>query len=445
MDGRMQELIVAVTEKTGMTSAAFREKIKAKQSELSGLVSEEGAAYIVANELGVKTQNRRIVKEIKVKDIALGMRSVNTTGRITRIIGPREFTTKGGAKSKVTNFDIVDSTGGTRIVLWDTLDAERVEKNETTVNDVVSVKNGYVREGLNNRLEVHIGSKGTFIVNPKGVKEEDFPKSSPMILTGSPVVKISDVRPLTPASVIGKVTNTFGVREFNKDGRQGKVGNLVLKDESGTLRLVLWNEQADLVNDLKVGDVLKVENGYAKEGMRGVELQANQRTKIEKNPAGVEVEVPDQQASERTRIADLKDGDTYKEIKGVVVSVPSGDNMVHDMCPKCNKKMSGVCPACGSSTPNKLLIVNAMLDDGSGVIRAAFFRDNAEKLLGMKTDEIVNSQEAAKTKMDNLIGKEIILNGRTKHNDMFDRIEFQVYDVQNVNPVKEAEKIMKVA
>ena len=58
--GELEELIHTVSEKTGLGEDEIKKKVKEKQRELSGLVSETGAAYIVANELGVKTKNRVI-------------------------------------------------------------------------------------------------------------------------------------------------------------------------------------------------------------------------------------------------------------------------------------------------------------------------------------------------------------------------------------------------
>jgi replication factor A1 len=49
-----------------------------------------------------------------------------------------------------------------------------------------------------------------------------------------------------------------------------RVADATLKDESGTITLTLWNEQ---VNSVRVGDRVKVENGYTRT-FRG-ELQLN--------------------------------------------------------------------------------------------------------------------------------------------------------------------------
>lgn len=51
-------------------------------------------------------------------------------------------------------------------------------------------------------------------------------------------------------------------REFEKFGKPGRVCNAIGKDETGRVKVTLWNEQIDSVNE---GDRLKFENAYVNE------------------------------------------------------------------------------------------------------------------------------------------------------------------------------------
>jgi len=51
-------------------------------------------------------------------------------------------------------------------------------------------------------------------------------------------------------------------KEFNKFGRTGKVANATAKDDSGEIKMSLWNEQVDLV---KPGMKVKIVNGWCSE------------------------------------------------------------------------------------------------------------------------------------------------------------------------------------
>ena len=51
-------------------------------------------------------------------------------------------------------------------------------------------------------------------------------------------------------------------REFNKYGKILRVANAMVKDDSGTIKLSLWNADIDRV---KVGNMIKITNGYVSE------------------------------------------------------------------------------------------------------------------------------------------------------------------------------------
>jgi replication factor A1 len=64
------------------------------------------------------------------------------------------------------------------------------------------------------------------------------------------------------ANVVATVISKENAREFQKFGKPGKVCNALIKDETGEVKLTLWNEQIDSVN---VGDKIEVKNGYVNE------------------------------------------------------------------------------------------------------------------------------------------------------------------------------------
>lgn len=70
----------------------------------------------------------------------------------------------------------------------------------------------------------------------------------------------------------GKVTDKSETREVTSRFKNEtyKVASAVIADETGTIKLTLWNEQIDQVN---VGNIVKIENGYVS-SFRG-EIQLN--------------------------------------------------------------------------------------------------------------------------------------------------------------------------
>ncbi len=76
-------------------------------------------------------------------------------------------------------------------------------------------------------------------------------------------MNISELKPGTGnVNIEAEVTSTDEPREINKYGRSLRVANIGIKDDSGSITLVLWNEDIDRV---KVGDKIKIESGYVNE------------------------------------------------------------------------------------------------------------------------------------------------------------------------------------
>ena len=78
-------------------------------------------------------------------------------------------------------------------------------------------------------------------------------------------------------NVQGTITEVGEIRIFNKFGKELKVANAILKDDSGTIKLTLWNDEAD---KYKEGDEIKIENGYVNEFQGEPQLTAGKFGKI---------------------------------------------------------------------------------------------------------------------------------------------------------------------
>jgi replication factor A1 len=87
-------------------------------------------------------------------------------------------------------------------------------------------------------------------------------------------MKISEIRDgdrkvdLT-AKVIKKSETREGTSKVS--GEPFKVANATIEDESGTMTLTLWDEQVDQV---RVGDRIKVENGYIRSFRADMQLNS---------------------------------------------------------------------------------------------------------------------------------------------------------------------------
>jgi replication factor A1 len=88
-----------------------------------------------------------------------------------------------------------------------------------------------------------------------------------------PLLKIKDLRDGTKrVEIEAKVTEKTGPREVISRYKDVvlRVANATISDDTGSIKLTLWNDQIDQVN---VNDTIKIENGYVT-SFRG-EIQLN--------------------------------------------------------------------------------------------------------------------------------------------------------------------------
>jgi len=156
-----EAIIKRISEK-GLSEQEIQEKIKKKQEEYGGLLTEAGAAYSIAKELGIE-MDFEPKNEIMIKDLSEGMTNVNLSVTVDQASSVREFD-KDGRKGTVANFTVSDNTGKINMVVWN----KEKEAMEKIMNgSVLKVLNAYAKL-RNDSLEVNVGNLGSISVVKEG-------------------------------------------------------------------------------------------------------------------------------------------------------------------------------------------------------------------------------------------------------------------------------------
>ncbi len=135
---------------------------------------------------------------------------------------------------------------------------------------------------------------------------------------GGALIKIKDIS-MNQRNVdfVGKITTAYPPRTFSRqDGTTGSVANITVADETGEVRVSLWDDLADAVKtgDIKEGDTLRV-RGYVKEGQKGLEVSIGRGGGIVKDDS-VKITLKDPMV----KIADIKVGNGNVSTRGVILS-----------------------------------------------------------------------------------------------------------------------------
>ncbi|MFX1485796.1 MAG: DUF2240 family protein [Promethearchaeota archaeon] len=304
MNLTLEEIVGKIVRRSKLTRKKVLDRVSKKKDELGGLITDEGAACIIAKELGVDVFEGVAYEEgkLRIADLVTGMNNVSITGRVLEIHPVREFTRSDGQKGIVTNIILADNSGKIRVVFWDK-HAEKIIDGKIRKGQIIKILKGYTREGLGEQLELNLG-RYSDVSYAKDVSSEEYPEVS---------VKRVNIAELGPdmfdINLVGVVKRVFSSSTFQrKDGTEGKVLSLIIADKTGTIRAVFWNDKADVVSEVQAGDILEIERGYTREGRGGeAELHAGINTQISINPE-LDVELPRVEAGGRVKISQLTPG-----------------------------------------------------------------------------------------------------------------------------------------
>ncbi|MEM1657509.1 MAG: OB-fold nucleic acid binding domain-containing protein [Candidatus Jordarchaeales archaeon] len=309
----LEEKVRFVVEKAGVSRTELQNLIERKKRAMGDLISDEGALHLVARDLGVDLSEIDEYKPVKiyVRDLKPDMRNVTITGRVKRIHPVRVFE-KRGVQGKVASIVISDITGDIRVVLWGD-HVSLVEKGAIKEGMIVRVVKGYIREGLRGELEVHLGKGGFLDIEPGDVDEREYP------LTEKRLFRLGDLLPeMWDVDVEAVVQRVYPTTVFSRELGEGKRKSIILSDETGSVRAVFWDENADVVDTVKEGDILRIEGGYTKLGLQGdVEIHAGRLARVTIIPG------KESEKGKLAKINDLEPGMLAVDVEGKVVELPS--------------------------------------------------------------------------------------------------------------------------
>lgn len=242
-------------------------------------------------------------------------------------------------------------------------------------------------------------------------------------------LKISElVEGMKRANIVGKIIDISPVREFNKNGRAGKVVNLAVADESSNIRVVLWDtNHISLVEQGKLnkGDIIEIANG----GVRSGELHLGSFSDIKLSNEKIEGAVVTERVFEAGKIKDAKPGQKVK-IRAVIVQV--FEPRYFEVCPECGKRaLDSECKIHGKIEAKKRALLNLVIDDGTETMRSVVFAENI-RMLGL-SDEEIYSLEKFDAKKNSLLGEEKIFYGSARTNTLYNTTEFNIEKIEEMN------------
>ena len=266
-----------LSSRADLTRQEVLKMIEKKKEGAGEFFTDETAARIVASELGLENVQKPLRLEILIQDLVSGLNDVTVSGRIIAAYPPKTYTRRDWTEGKFARLLIADRSGTLKVVLWDDK-TDLVETGKAEEGQIIKVSHGYVREGLDGKLELHVGSRGNILVSPPDAAETKYPPITRW------VKKVAEIKEEGgPITVEGTIATTPTVREVvTSRNEKVAVASFELRDDTGKIGVSAWRKLAEVVKGLAVGTRIKIKNAYARKGFADqLELTSRSFTSIE--------------------------------------------------------------------------------------------------------------------------------------------------------------------
>jgi len=246
LQGNYDQIIKLISEQSKLPIEEIQRRIEARRAKLSGLISKEGAAQIIASELGVNFEKQKM----KISSLLSGMKRITLIGKIVKMNRVAEYS-KNGKSGKIGSFLLADDTSNIRVVLWDTNHISLIENSVIKEGDTIELSNGDIRNN-----ELHLGGFGDIKLSSSALGE---------VIT-KPVVIVKTIDKMQANDNISArafIVQIFGptfysvcpecnkrVSQTNECEMHGSVVpkrnailTLIVDDGTGSMRAVLFSDQ----------------------------------------------------------------------------------------------------------------------------------------------------------------------------------------------------------
>ncbi len=249
----------------------------------------------------------------RIGDITEKNGRVNIAGAVQRISPESVFKRKDGSEGKTRRLWLRDSTGMIRVVFWNSKVEEIKNLRE---EDHLYIMSARVKSRLNDQLELHIEEASSV----------DVAAELPLGLTFPPTsfVKVTEITERSRnIDVLARIASVSDLRKVDKSSGEAKyLLHLLIEDETGSIRLSLWEDGGLLSNQLSPGIVVLIKGAYGRKRFGEVSLNLDKRGSIVINPGITEAKNLPQHTEKLVKLADINDKH-YVTIQGTVATRPS--------------------------------------------------------------------------------------------------------------------------
>ncbi len=235
-----------------------------KRTVGAGYLTDQGALFLVAGELGVSLRKADASSDLTIKDLYIGANDVTVVARVLALYPAASFKKKDGGTGKYARVVLFDGHDSAKLTVWDEK-ADEIAKSGFEVGSPVRVASGYVKQGLDGKPNLNLGKRGRMEI----VSDEKTLAKLPILsAVTDKLTKVSQEKQFVAVECV--VSSEPRYSEFvRQDGSPGSLFQfgVVGDGASGEVRMVIWSPLAQ--PQLKKGQKVVVTNVKSKRSTSG--------------------------------------------------------------------------------------------------------------------------------------------------------------------------------
>ncbi|MDA4136384.1 MAG: hypothetical protein OK449_05225 [Thaumarchaeota archaeon] len=257
---------------------SLMERVQEKKRTVgSGYLTDQGALFLIAGELGVKLQHM-ITADLTLKDLHIGANDITVVARVLAIYPVSEFKRKDGSGvGRYRRVNLFDRNGVGRLTIWED-NEEAMKLSGIAVDAPVRVVSAYVKQGLDGKPNLNLGKRGRIeVITDASIVSKLAPlpslsKKVDEVQAGEMVFAVEGL------AATDSRRSTFVRRD---DGSNGSLTQFEFRGPGDkTTRVVVW-DGVDLP-EVRSGSGVRVTNLRQKTGRQGEpELHGDSATVIQ--------------------------------------------------------------------------------------------------------------------------------------------------------------------
>jgi len=242
-------------QRSDLTIDKLRSLIEEKKQKIgAGYLTEQGALFLVAADLGISLDQQR--SPLRISDLYVGAKDVTLYGRILTIYSPRQFARKDNTETTKNRTMVIydDDHSTIKIKLWDNK-VQVPEEMGLRPGDMIKLSKGYVKSGLDGKPFINVG------MDCQLEKTKEAPSEIPDLNAMTRTIENVD-SPADNIIIEGFVRSNPRMSDYRDSrGNMSKSLQLQLFNEDGTksLRTIIWNvSETRLPKVFKIGSKIRL-------------------------------------------------------------------------------------------------------------------------------------------------------------------------------------------